>query len=170
MDAPLPRDHGPDGPIDDLDERLLAELADVLDRLDPVPAGLVERARFAVALEEVDVEVAQLLQTSADRAGDLAGIRGATTDHALTMTFAAHSVTVTIAVTEVARERFRVDGWLTGGADVDVTLRLPGSELHQHVSDDGRFVFDDVPAGMVQLVVARAAGDEPSVVTPVFEL
>lgn len=171
MDAPVPPDDGgPDGPIDDHDERLLAELAQLVDRLDPVPAGLVDRARFAVALEEVEVEVAHLLQTSSDRDGDLAGVRGATTDRSLTMTFAAASVTVTVAVTEVGRDRFRVDGWLTGGGEVDVTLRLPDTPRRQRVGDDGRFVFDDVPASMVQLVVAAVDGDGPAVVTPVFQL
>lgn len=164
-----PASDGPDGPIDARDERHLAALAELVDHVDPVPPGLVERARFAVALEELDVEVASLLDTSAEHPSDLAGVRGTATDGSLTMTFASEATTVTLAVTGTGREKFRVDGWLTGGGEVDVTLRRPGSSQAEHVGEDGRFVFDDVPAGMVQVIVAAPDG-HAAVVTPVFEL
>lgn len=173
MDAlpPDPDQRGPvdpDGTLDEVDARLLAGLADVLDGLDPVPTGLVERARFAVALEEVEVEVAHLLETSAD-VDDLVGVRGAATGRGLTMTFSAETVTLTLAVTEAGRDRFRVDGWLVGDGRAEVRLRLPDGSRSLTVGEDGRFAFEDVPAGMVQVLVASPAGHD-TVVTPVFEL
>src|SRR5207247_934622 len=48
--------------MDNLTEQdllLLAELDVLFDKVDPVPADLVERVQFAIALEDLDVEVAR---------------------------------------------------------------------------------------------------------------
>ncbi len=156
-------------PMDDHDLVALAALARAVTAADPPPPGLVDRAQFAVALEEVEVEVASI-QRNAAGADQLAGVRSVE-DQALTMTFTAASLSLTLAVTETARARHRLDGWVTTDGDVVVTLRL-GGDADQRRSDvvDGRFAFDDVPSGMVQVVVATGDEAAPTVVTPVFEL
>lgn len=158
------------GPLDERDRDLLAGIARAAAAMDPMPPGLVERATFAVALEELEVEVASLQESSWDGRA-LAGVRGSE-DPALTMTFTAAALALTIAVVETRRGHHRMDGWITSDHPVTVTLRLGEDGRRQATVSDGRFVFDDVPAGMVQVLVA-GTDDDPgaaTVVTPVFEL
>lgn len=155
-------------PVDDRDRDLLAGIARAAAALDPMPPGLVERATFAVALEELVVEVASI--TEATRTGgDLAGVRG-TEDQAMTMTFTADDMAVTIAVVESARDRRRMDGWITSDTPVTVTLRLGDDTRRRATVHDGRFVFEDVPPGMVQVMVKGTDAEASTVVTPVFEV
>lgn len=158
------------GPLDDRDRDLLAGIARAAAALDTLPAGLVERATFAVALEELEVEVASIREsTRPDR--DVAGVRG-TDDPATTMTFTAGEVALTIAVVASGQGRHRMDGWITSEHPVTVTLRLGDDSRRRTTVADGRFVFEDVPAGMVQVLVA-GTDDEPAattVATPVFEV
>lgn len=155
--------------LDVADERVLAALARAAIARDPMPPGLVDRARFAVALEELDVEVAAIQQQATDDARGLAGVRGGE-DQALTMTFTASSLSLTVAVAPAGRGRHRLDGWVTSDDPVVVTLRLGDEERRRAEVADGRFVFDEVPDGMVQVVVQPEGEDVPAVVTPVFEL
>ena len=56
------------------DTAVLSELNRLVDELDPPPADLVDRVKFAIALESLDVEVARW-----ERAGSFAGVRGGQT-------------------------------------------------------------------------------------------
>lgn len=143
-------------PLDDLDREILARIA----RDDPPPADLDERVLFALALAGLDAEVARLAVATpvAARAGE----------RARTITFDASSRTVMITIVERADNLVRVDGWLAPGAALPVELRLPEPAEPRVVTADetGRFVFDEVPHGLAQLLIHPPAAGTPPVVTP----
>ena len=151
--GPDPSDPEIDGvDLDDLDREILGRIAGD----DPPPAGLDERVLFALALTDLDAEVARLA------AAEPVGARGG--ERARTITFDAASRTVMITILERADNLVRVDGWLAPGAALRVELRLPEPAGTRVVTADetGRFVFDEVPHGLAQLLV----GGDPRVVTP----
>ena len=143
-------------PPDDLDLDILARIA----RDDPPPPDLDERVLFALALTDLDAEVARLAAESPAlaRAGE----------QARTVTFDASSRTVMITIVERSDNLVRVDGWLAPGAALTVELRLPEPAASRLVTADetGRFVFDEGPHGLAQLLVHPPAAGAPRVVTP----
>lgn len=156
-----------DLPLDDEDEAILDRLAAIHGLLDPLPVDLDERARFAIALDEVEMEVARLSEDL------LVGSGARTSDRTRTITFDAESRTLMIMIVDRADGLVRLDGWLAPSAALRVELRLPEPAPSQIVlSDDaGRFVFDGVPHGLAQLVVHPPEdGTAPRVVTPSLAL
>ncbi|GIF22101.1 hypothetical protein BJ973_002427 [Actinoplanes tereljensis] len=139
-------------PLDDLDRDILRRIG----RYDPPPADLDERVLFALALTDLEDEVARLAEevAPAARAGE----------QARTITFDAASRTVMITVLERPDGLVRLDGWLAPGAALSVELRLPSPAPPRTVTADetGRFVLDEVPHGLAQLVIHGT----PRVVTP----
>jgi hypothetical protein len=155
-----------DAPLDDDDARVLAQLAALYDDLDPVPAGLVERIEFALTLDALQVEVAQLQRTA-----DLAGVRSAEATEARTVTFASSSLTVMITITPMSPETVRLDGWAAPGGAAAVELRTESQTLHAEADADGRFVFEQVPRGMARMLLTPAPGaGRAPVATPSVEL
>jgi hypothetical protein len=153
------------GPLDDADARVFAQLAELYDTLDPVPAGLVDRVQFAITLDALHAELAEL-----QRSGDLVGVRSETTE-AQNITFTSTNLTTMVTITPLSSDRIRIDGWVAPGAGVAVELRRSGSVEHTVADDDGRFVFDDVPRGMAQFVLRPPeSSQQPPVVTPAVEL
>lgn len=150
------------------DDALLGELDRLLDVADPVPAGLIERIQFAVALEDLDVEVARW-----ERAGALAGVRG--TDPG-TVSFTVDDVTVMVTFTPERPEGagHRIDGWLIPPGGHRVEVRVSGQQSRTTMADDGgRFVLEGVPHGTLQLVVQLDQGEGMAtrrVVTPTLVL
>jgi len=156
----------PDDQLDDVDARILRGIARATDHHDPVPAGLADRAIFAVAGAALEAELAVLLSSHDDQ---LAGVRGADDTQARTLTFSGGYATVTVMLVAIGRSLWRIDGWLTQDEPVHVRLRLTG-EQREVAAQDGRFSFEDVPQGMVQLQVVSAATGEVSLVTPAIQL
>jgi hypothetical protein len=156
-----------EAPLDDVDQAIMARVAALHALLDPPPADLDERTRFAVALADVEVEVARLGE-------DLlvgSGARG--TERTRTITFDAASRTVMVTVADRPDNLVRIDGWLAPGQALRVELRLPEPAPAQVTTadDNGRFVFDAVPHGLAQLLVHPADEDAaPRVVTPTLVL
>ncbi|PRX44637.1 hypothetical protein B0I33_111149 [Prauserella shujinwangii] len=145
------------------DDTLLAELSRVVDEIDRPPAGLVERVQFALALEDLDVEVARW-----ERADALAGVRSTGQG---TITFTVSDLTVMINLTKVGLGH-RIDGWLVPEGEYGVEVRVAGHESATTTADDGgRFVLDQVPRGTTQIVV-YIDGDScrRTVVTPAVVL
>lgn len=145
------------------DELLLADIGRVVDALDPPPEGLVERVRFALDLESLDVEVARW-----ERADALVGVRGNGHD---TITFTVSDLTVMINLTRVGTCH-RIDGWLVPAGEYGVEVRVAGHDTASTVADDvGRFVLHDVPHGTTQIVVhIDAATCDRTIVTPAVVL
>ncbi|GAB3580774.1 hypothetical protein [Calidifontibacter terrae] len=152
-------------PVDARDVATLGALAGLYGRLDPVPAGIVDRIEFALTVQSMEAEVAELVQAEA------LAVRG--DDHTRTtesVTFASGRVSLMVTTT-ASGDGVRIDGWVTGGgARVDVTCA--DRVLSATADRNGRFVVDDVPHGSVMFVI-RLDPDDPEetpVVTPRIEV
>ncbi len=153
-----------DVPLDDGDARVLASLAQMYATLDPVPTGLLDRIEFAITLDALEAEVAEL-----SRAGDLAGVRSETAGQ--TITFTSSTLTTMVTVSVLSGDRARIDGWVVPGPRARIQLRTSTEELETEADDDGRFVFADVPRGLAQFVVRQPEpSTAPPVITPSIEI
>jgi hypothetical protein len=159
-----------DQPLDGVDAALLGEVADLYDAVDPVPAHLVERVRFSLALDEVFDEVAQITRMPADTASVRTDL--ADTVHTDTLTFAAERLTAMVTVSRAGAGRVRVDGWVIPVGERWVNVRMQGTDLKVLADAGGRFVVEDLREGFVQFVFHPRDGEDPSglVVTPLFKL
>jgi hypothetical protein len=147
----------PDAPLDELDERILAQVRAVHDELDPPPLDLDERVRFAISLENLDIEVSRLYEDTRMAAGARAP------EKIRAVTFETDSLTIMVTITAgPSDDVLRVEGWLAPAAPLRVELRMPdeagdrrGRSLFVTAEDNGRFVFDGVPPGLAQLTIHR---------------
>jgi hypothetical protein len=163
-----------DHQLDEIDEAILGQLRAVHTHLDPPPADLNSRVRFAIALEQVDFEVARLADEM------LVGSGARSVERTRTMTFDAESLTIMVSFAVAADGQVRLDGWLAPAGSLRVELRVADQAQQGHATssetaadETGRFVFDAVGHGLAQLLVHRAAGPAglpASVVTPSFML
>lgn len=155
-------------PLDDSDDALLHELADLLTVADPVPDDLVSRVQFALALDEVYAEVAEITRVQHDalavRSDPTVGMRTET------LTFTAERVTAMVTVSRGADDELRLDGWLAPGMPARVVLRMQEGTQEVTADDAGRFAFDGVPEGFAQLTIAVGPSPEDTVATPLFQL
>ncbi|MFT4109193.1 carboxypeptidase-like regulatory domain-containing protein [Propionicimonas sp.] len=148
---------GADELLDATDERILAGLATLYDLVDPVPTDLAQRIDFALAVAELEADIAELTR------GELVGVRGEETD---SVTFTSGSLSLMVT-TVVAAHQVRIDGWVTSaGAEVDAVAE--GVTRSTVADDAGRFALDNLPRGRVHFVVRRD-GYRP-VITPSMEL
>ena len=83
-------------PLDDLDERILAGIADVLRSADPVPAGLADDIKFALTVQAMHAEVAELQRVGAESA--LARSEYTRTQ---TLTFSAEALSVMVTLSPI---------------------------------------------------------------------
>jgi hypothetical protein len=148
------------------DDDLMAEVARLVNELDPLPPGLVERTQFAVALEDIDRHVELEVAQWAD-SRSLVGVRGGLPG---TITFFVGDLTVMVNVTRTG-ERQRIDGWLVpaGAHGVEVRVADHGSTVTT-ADEGGRFVLTEVPRGTTQLLVRMNAEQSRTVVTPTVDL
>jgi hypothetical protein len=158
LDEPAPP--GANQPMDDVDVALLGQIRDLYGEVDPMAADLVDRIQFALALEDLDVEVFRLSAES----GVLAGVRGA--EETRTITFDSDSLTIMFSISPSGTTAVRLDGWLAPPAAHRVELRTENGPMETSADADGRFAVDDVPHGLAQLIVHPATGGTRSVVTP----
>jgi hypothetical protein len=143
---------------DPLDREILSRIA----RTDPPPADLDDRVLFALSFASLDADLARL------SAEEFAGSGARAGERTRTITFDADSRTVMITVVERPDNLVRIDGWLAPAEAAEVTLRFPEPTPIRTITADatGRFVFDEVPHGLAQLLVQGT----PSVVTPSLAL
>lgn len=139
---------------------LLGELRAMWEAADPPPADLVTRTLFLLELDNVEFELMSLRDTLSG-----AGARGAET--ASTITFTSENVTVMLTVSRSGPQLRRLDGWIAPSAALRVELRTVDGVRDGVADADGRFVFTDVPSGMVQLVVHPTGGAAVRLVRPV---
>ncbi|WP_165368641.1 hypothetical protein [Serinicoccus sediminis] len=157
-------DHDGGGlPMDQGDVALLTELRETVTRLDPCPAGLTERIAFALTVQALQAEVAELTRAPLvlTRADD------DEPDQAMTVTFSTDSVSVMVTVSGETDGTARVDGWITCDVE-EIELARPDGRSEVVPVRDGRFVLGSVERGPAYLVV-RPPGGRP-VLTPTFAL
>ena len=159
-------------PMDASDEALLAELAELLTAVDPVPEDLVSRIQFSLALDEVYAEVAEVTRFAADalavRHDPMAGERTET------LTFTAERLTAMVTVTR-ADDELRVDGWIAPAERFLVRVRMQDDQRELRTDESGRFVVEGLTEGFAQLSFHRIGADgtpddSDAVVTPLFQL
>lgn len=148
----------PDEPLDERDDAILAGVMDMWRRADPMPADLLDRITFAIALETTDLEVLRLTELPRP-----AGARG--DEQSRLITFDSESVTIMVSIRQNPDRTIRVDGWLTPPGRHPIELRTATGTSTTVSDEDGRFVLDRVCSGLVQLIV-RPTGTTRTVTTP----
>lgn len=151
--------------IDLDDEHVLAQLRDLVDRHDPVPAGLTDRIGFAITVAALEAEVAELTVVS----HELAGVRGEG-EVASTVTFTGSDLTVMITVEIGVDGSRRVSGWASA-SPVEVELRFSTGSRDTVTDAQGRFHFDLPGADQVHLVLRRTdVVGARALITPPMEI
>jgi len=130
------------------DTALLAAIRDMFETVDPMPSGLPERIRFALALRDLEAEVAHVRDTT-DEA--VVAARGAEESH--TVTFDSDSLTIMIRVDANPDGTARVDGWLAPPRAHQVQMKLSDGSIVVSADERGRFLFPSVPRGVARLIV-----------------
>jgi hypothetical protein len=160
-------------PLDATDQALLDEIDTMLDVVDPVPADLVERVRFALALDEVFEEVAAISRVPEDVLAVRSDLAEAVRTE--TLTFTADRLTAMVTISPAGRGRVRIDGWVSPAGVRRVSLRMQGSDEGVSTDEGGRFAADGLRSGFVQLVFHGLESDTNRaggalVVTPLFKI
>jgi hypothetical protein len=167
-DDNTPRNDPATAPLDGSDQSLLDEVATLLQDVDPLPADLVERMRFALALDEVFDEVAEMARVSDDALAVRADLTEATRTE--TLTFSAERLTAMVTVAPTAPGRVRLDGWISPAGVRRVAARMQGEDQEVSSDEGGRFVVDSMREGFVQLVFHPQDAEDGLVVTPLFKV
>lgn len=151
-------------PADETDFAILGRVRQLFEETDPMPADLPGRIRFALALRDLETEMARV---AADDDAPVLAVRGE--EHSRTITFESDSLVVMIRVGANPDGTARLDGWLDPPAPRQVEVSTAGQPLAVLADDDGRFAFGSVPRGRAQLTV-RPASPGPAggraVITP----
>lgn len=141
------------------DDALVERLRSVAGSVDAVPEHVVEAARAAFSLRDLDARLAELVSDSLDlddRVGAGPVLRGEGSPRSLT--FETGDVSVDVEVSGYDGRR-RVVGLAVGVSPGPLTVEYDdGSVVHADVDDLGRFAAD-VPAGRARLRLA--AQDRP---------
>jgi len=153
-------------PLDRFDERILAGVREVAARLDPVPAELADDITFALSMQALHAEVAELQRLGAESAL----VRSVDYTRAETLTFTSDRLSVMVTITDVDGARVRLDGWVTGATGVRIELRQQSRSATTTADEDGRFAFASVAHGMVQFVFHPSRDDLRPVITPHVEI
>jgi hypothetical protein len=153
-------------PLDVDDERALRLVRTHLDAIDPVPHDLGNRVKFAMTVASLEAEVAHLTHDSLE----LGAVRTTEYDRATTVTFESGSLSIMVTLDEGERSVTTLRGWVTvPGAEVE--LREHSRSSVTVADDEGRFVFEDVERGTVNLLIRLH--DEPGsrpVLTPGIQI
>ena len=144
--------------LDVEDARLLAELRELFERVDPVPPALLTMAEAAFVLGDLDAELAAIAYDSAVDSDRLALVRGLSDTRLLT--FEADSVTVELEAVVVGPRR-RLIGQLVPPQPAEVEVRHRGGASATVADDIGRFVAGDVEPGPMSLLCRVSHPDGP---------
>ncbi len=154
-----------DQPLDDVDRTILDTVAEVFRAADPVPAGLTEDIKFALTVQAMHAEVAELQRVGAETA-----LARSEYTHTQTLTFSAETISVMVTMSPIDADEVRVDGWVTGhDSRVKVEIRTATRTITAEVDDDGRFTIDPAPRGLVRFVFLPEDAERP-VITPTVEI
>jgi hypothetical protein len=153
-----------DEPFDPLDDAILGQLRSAFADVDPPPPDLDERSKFAIRLENVDIEVSRLYEDT------MLGSGARAADRIRTITFEADRMTIMLTVVDPGSGSLRIEGWLAPAAPLRVELRVAGPDDPRGQATDARadhhgwFAFDSVRPGLSQLAV-HSGPDTPVLVT-----
>lgn len=149
------------------DAALFHALRQTWEKVDPVPADLIDRMIVAVAAADLSDEYA-LLTLVVDT--DARAVRGES--DALTLQFTDGTASVLVHVVTDERGVRRLDGWIDAPA-TQITLAQE-DRVWTTAPAQGRFSFEGIPSGMCHLRVRLDRPVEPGVSselrTPRFEV
>jgi len=155
--------------IDGTDLANLRQVRDLFSHTDPVPSDLTERIKFALTVQALHAEVAELMESSLLATRGPSQVEPTRTE---SVTFAAASVSLMLTANDSETEgRVRIDGWVTvPGASVEV-VTADGSRSVK-TDANGRFVLDDLPHGPIHFVIRTDPDDESirPVITPTIQV
>ena len=146
------------------DLELLAKVSEMYEALDPTPEMLPDLVLFGLQAVDLDAELARLVESELLTS---AGAGSRAVEQARRVTFSSDHLTVMVAVSDRPDGAVRLDGWSTPGGGLSAELRANGITLTTTCDSDGRFVFDEVPAGMVQLTLSPTGESDPAILLPV---
>ncbi len=155
--------------LDEQDEQTMAQLRELHARVDPVPAGLVERIEFALTVQALHAEVAELMDDEllATRAGPVQPGEVTRTE---SVTFQAASLSLMVSLGPGSDDDVvRVDGWVTR-AEAQVDAVTSAGTRSATCDEHGRFVLHDLPRGRTCFVVRVGGTGVRPVITPTIEL
>ncbi|SDC27491.1 hypothetical protein SAMN05216410_1533 [Sanguibacter gelidistatuariae] len=155
-----------DEPMDEADQEILRSLGAAVVLVDPVPDGLVDRILFAMTLERLDADVAEMMEQVST---EPVSIRGDAAAVAETITFTSSELSVMITLSEVAGG-VRIDGWVAPGGAFRIEVHRSAGVDVTETDPDGRFVFTAVPRGQASLLIHCEEPHRRSLRTPTFEL
>jgi hypothetical protein len=152
--------------MDRYDLEVLNDIVQLHEELDPTPPMLVDMVLFALRdaghLIDLDAELARLIE---EETAVPAGARAV--ELARRITFSSDHLTVMISVAPQVDGVVRVDGWAAPGGGLRAELRIDGGLLAATCDVSGRFVFEQVPAGLAQLTLVPTPDSDPQVRVPV---
>jgi len=154
------------------DQELLAQLGQIAQVVDPAPPIVLELARAAFTLRDIDAQLASLVT---DSAYELAAVRGAEpTTRVLEFAFADLEMEIQVSQAGAqGRAQGSAQGSLIGqihseSASVEASIVAESSAgrdtARVDVDELGRFALTDLPTGRIRLRFDRPG--LPSVVTP----
>jgi hypothetical protein len=153
------------GALDDVDAQLLEQVRRLHEAVDPVPADLVDRVKFAMSVAALEAELAEIVSSAT-----LETVRGTDYDRADTVTFASEGLSVMVTIEHGRSTRADIAGWVSQG-EVEVELRERGRTRTTMVDEEGRFTFTGVERGLVNFVLRKRDDTEaPPIITPAIEL
>lgn len=153
------------GPLDDLDTLVLQQVRHLHEVLDPPPADLADRIKFAMSVAALEAEIAEIVSSAT-----LETVRGTEYDRADTVTFASDGLSVMVSIEHGATTKVDIVGWVSE-PEVEVELRERGRTRSATADAEGRFTFSGVERGLVSFVLRRGAGSSsPPIITPAIEL
>jgi hypothetical protein len=139
---------------DSADDALLARLRRIAAEADPVPELVIQAARSAFGLRELDAQLAELVRDSAVDV-PATSVRG---PGARLLSFEVGDVAVECEINERDLRR-DILGQLVGGNASGVAAEVPGAAaVTVPVDERGRFSVRDLPAGPVRLRCRLADG------------
>jgi hypothetical protein len=130
------------------DDVLLAELRELVSRVDPLSPDMVAAARASFAWRTIDAELAQLAHDTVVDADRMALVRGAGVPEL--RTFEAPGLTVEVETVAVAGG-VRLLGQLVPAQPGQVEIRHPGGTVTVDADEMGRFAAEGLPPGPVSL-------------------
>jgi hypothetical protein len=166
-------DHDPEGlPDAELDDdALLARVADVFNRFDPVPDVVVELARLSFGWRDLDAELATLVADShvdegqaTVRAVTAAGLSPRLLSFEAADGFALELEVATAGPPGRPGEHRHLLGLLVPPGPARIEVRQSSGSVSVEADDEGRFAVTDLAPGPFRLTCHRP--DEPSVSTP----
>jgi hypothetical protein len=149
--------------LDPADRELLAQLREMLDETDPVPAFLVDAARETYTWRTIDAELAEL---TTDSLIEGAAVRSSRAPRLLT--FTAEAATLVVEVAEHVRGASlgrRLLGQILSPRPAEVDIRHADGTLSVTADEFGRFRAEAVPPGPISLACRFGGATKPQLVT-----